>query len=339
MRSGRLPPSLLFTGPEGAGKELFAIELAAMLNCGSQEEDGERHCPSCMKVGNLEHPDLHIIYAVPYGEWEKAMPIVMESRREDFFNYGEFGNRARSIGIDLIRKVIESVSKRPYEGHYTVVILFEAHLMTVGSQNAFLKLLEEPPASAVILLVTDYPDRLLPTILSRCQQVRFDPLPVDGISDFLVRFYSVKRKEARRLALLSDGNLRRSIKLLDEGFLEVRRDATSILQLVIDGKAKELLAASERCATRYAREEVSALLDESARILRLLLRAQAGEVSKDEISVLEEALGKQRIPGAEKRDLPADLRRVYRAAVSIRKNADIELTLSQLLLDLVGKWY
>lgn len=336
LQSGRLPHSLLFVGPEGAGKELAAVDLAARLNCETSSNDSARACASCRRVSTLEHPDLHLVYPVPHAEWEKSVLAIMESRREDFFNYGEFGNRARSVGINSIRRVIEAVSKHPYEGRHTVVIIFEAHLATVEAQNAVLKLLEEPPASTVLILVTGYPDRLLPTIVSRCQQIRFDRLSPETVAAFLESFYCVEAAEAERIAAHSEGNLRRGIKFLDERFLGIRKDAVSLIRLVLDGKARELLGESQAIAYRYTREEIEELLAESAGILRLVMREGGSDGGMD---YLDREIGKARLKQALKRDIPSDIGRIRRAARALRRNANAELTMSQLLLDLTGKWY
>jgi len=339
VETGTVPHSLLFTGPEGSGKALLAVEFAARLNCASGGGLPDGGCPSCGKVRRLEHPDLHLVFPVPYGAWEKALPVVIESRREDFFAHGEFGSRARSIGIDIIRGVIEAVSKRPFEGRRNVVVVFEAHLMTTEAQNAFLKLLEEPPPSAVLALVTEFPDKLLETVQSRCRQLRFNFLPAGLVAAFLERFYSVEAGEAKRISLLAEGNLRRGVRLLEEGFIDMRRDAASIVQLVAKGRGKELIGEAESLAGRYGREDIVMLLDEVAVLLRLLMRAQAGIASDDEKRLIDEMVGPEAGGKAAERDIPADLRKINRAAGNLSRNVDAELTLSQLLLDLTGKWY
>lgn len=359
VSTGRLPPSLLFAGPEGSGKELMAMRLAAMLNCeanGAQAGSpaggaggeqtaaalagcGDWTCTSCRKVRNLEHPDLHLVYPVPYGEWERDLAEIIASRREDFFARGEFGQRARSIGIDLVRRVIEALSKFPFEGRRSVVILFEAHLATTEAQNALLKLLEEPPSSAQIILVTEFPDRLLPTVLSRCYEVRFEALAPEAVRDFLVTFYSVEKEEAGRLAALAQGNLRRGIRFLEERFLNLWKDAAGAVRLVIDGKPKELVGEAAALADSYTREEVGELLEEATIIFSLIIRNSEGQASDQERETLERALGAERLAAVAGRDIPGDIRKVSNAMESLRRNADVELTLSQLLLDLTGTWY
>jgi DNA polymerase III delta prime subunit len=339
-RSEHPPQSILLAGPEGSGKELMAVRLAAMLNCenGAGEVCGDDRCPACAKVRNLEYPDLHLVYPVPAAAWERDLPVVIESRRGDFFASGEFHGRARSIGIDLVRLVIEALAKHPFEGRRSVVVLFEAHLATTEAQNALLRILEEPPPSATIMLVTEFPDRLLPTILSRCYEIRFEGLSDEAVADFLVRFYSVEPSEARRLAVLAQGNLRRGIHLIDERFVTLGKDAATLVRLVLGGTAKELIGEAEGLAGTYGREDVGDLLEEASIIFSLLIRSREGRLTQAQDDFLRQALGADRIAAAAQRDLPGDMRKISRSIANLRRNADVELTLSQLLLDLAGEW-
>jgi len=372
LASGRLPQALIFAGPEGSGKELMAMRLAAALECealgpeagGAEERGGKNRapgpgaanagerggearagapcgvCPSCVKARNLEHPDIHLVYPVPPAEWEKDARELLESRRKDFYATGEFGRRARSVGIGLVRSIIEALSKHPFEGRRSVVLIFEAHLATTEAQNALLRLLEEPPPPAVIILVTELSDRLLPTILSRCYEIRFESLGEEAVAGFLERFYSVEREEARRIAVLARGNLRRGIRFLDERFLNLTRDASAAMKLVLDGKERELAGEAEALAREYGgREEAGELLEEAAIIVSLLIRNREGLATEAERRLLERTLDAERLAAASRRDLPGDMRKISRSMESLRRNADVELTLSQLLLDLAGKWY
>jgi DNA polymerase-3 subunit delta' len=325
ISSGMLPSSLLFTGPEGSGKELAAIRLAALLECEEGTACGK--CPPCGSVSTLEHPDLYPVYPVPSADREKNIPVIIESRREDFLARGEFGSRARSIGIEQIRAVMEKISRQPFSGPRSVVAVMEAHLATTEAQNAFLKVLEEPPPSAVIILVTDRTDLLLPTIVSRCSEIRFDPLPDAVTAEYLVTFLSVEEGEAGRIAAVANGDLQRAARLLDERFLGLRRDALTLVQLVLEGKTRQLPAEAEAAAHNYTREETADLLGEMTAVMRGLLRGEDTGVSPEAASA------------AGSRDIPADIGRIAGASRTLRRNVDIELTLAQLLLDLAGKWY
>ncbi len=325
ISTGTLPASLLFTGPEGSGKELAAMRLAALLECEGSAACGE--CPPCRSISTLEHPDVYPVYPVPSADREKSIPVIIESRREDFLARGEFGARARSIGIGQIRAVMEKISRRPFSGPRSVVAVMEANLATMEAQNAFLKVLEEPPASSVIVLVTARTDLLLPTIVSRCSEIRFDPLPDAVTAEALRTFLSVESGEAERIAAIAGGNLQRAVRLLDERFLGMRKDAANIIGLVLEGKARQLPAEAEAAAHNYTREEVAELLAEMTAVMRNLLRG------------VEAGIAPEAVSAASSRDIPVDIGKISAASRSLGRNADIELTLAQLLLDLAGKWY
>lgn len=353
----------MFSGPEGSGKELSALRLASRLLCemGAAgvktrvkglfgEEDtrasiegrcgmGGTLCPACAKVQSLEHPDLHLVYPVPSGDQEKELMLVIGSRREDFFSFGEFGTRSRSIGIDSVRRVIEILGKRPFEGRRSVVLFFEAHRATIEAQNALLKILEEPPSSAVLVLVTEFPDRLLPTVVSRCREERFAPMASETIAEILERFRSVEKMEAWRIATMAQGNLKRALRFLEERYISLWKDASTVLGLVVDSKGAALLAESERIAHRYSREEIGEFLEELSLLFSMLAREKAGCSSESSGSLLEQALGIERASRASGRDAYEDIRKITSAKESLARNADPELTLAHLFLDLAGKWY
>ena len=337
VASGNIPSSLIFAGPEGVGKSLGAVGFASWLVCGRGAERNAGHT-ACGKVASLEHPDLHLIYPVPYGDWEKSLAAAIESRREDFFDDTGLGWRVRSIGIDMVRHIIELTSKRPYEGRHNVVILFEAHTLTVEAQNAFLKLLEEPPSSALFILVTEFPDKLLPTILSRCQTVRFD-YPQDEVTKrFLERFFSVDPEEAERLSVLTQGNIERAVQSIGGGLSKIAATSGRLLELAAGGDEAGILQAAEKTAFGCSRDEVREILDEMVVLVRFILRRGSLGLSGIERKVVAESMGEGTAKRLEAMG-PAELvMRISKAKESIAANADVELTIAQLLLDLAGKW-
>lgn len=145
-----LPPSLIFSGPAGAGKRQTAVATAQALNCLSPRGDGESRdacgtCAACTRIARGAHPDVLIVEPGDNG----------------------------SIKIDQVRDVIDRAGYRPFEGRRRVIIIDEADAMAASPQNALLKVLEEPPPSSVFILITARPDMLLPTVQSRCQRLRF----------------------------------------------------------------------------------------------------------------------------------------------------------------------
>jgi DNA polymerase-3 subunit delta' len=152
---GSLPPSLIFAGPEGVGKRRAAIALAQLVNCeklDATRRDACGQCAACTRIARGVHADV----------------LIVEP--------GDTG----SIKVDQVRDAIERTGYRPFEGRRRVIIIDDADAMLGEAQNALLKTLEEPPPASMFVLVTSRPDVLLPTVLSRCQRLRFGRLATNG---------------------------------------------------------------------------------------------------------------------------------------------------------------
>jgi len=333
------PSAFIFTGPEGSGKALAALWYAAELNCPGGCSEKGTNCPSCRKISGLEHPDLHTVFPLPSGPLIKTLPAILESRRKDFFSTGEFGTRATSIGIDNIREVKEKLSRHSYEAARPAVIVFQAHLATIQAQNSFLKLLEEPPGSTLIILITEYPDRLLPTITSRCFRIRFDYLTPAAVEEFMGKVYSLKGAELERAVNISGGNLRRAARYEDSRFMEIVETAARITGMAIKGKGKQLIMESQNSVREFNREEIMTLLAEMKRSVRFLMRRSQGLENRVENDFYSDLLGSEVVAYSASRDCPADLEKISRSSRALRSNANTELTLTQLFLDLAGEWY
>src|SRR4051794_11384265 len=171
---GTLPPSLLFSGPEGVGKRTAAIALAQALNCErplafGQGRDACGECTACTRIARGVHADV----------------LVIEP--------GDSG----SIKTEQVRDAIDRSAYRPFEGKRRVVVIDGADQLVLNAQDAILKTLEEPPSASVFVLVTDRPDVLLPTVRSRCQRLRFGPLTPSEVADVLMRDHGMSEPAAR----------------------------------------------------------------------------------------------------------------------------------------------
>lgn len=204
IKSGRIPNGLLFWGPGGVGKQFAAMELAKAVNCAEAAGDACDNCLTCRKVMNNTHPDVKVI--APTG-------------------------KSRFIGVDTVEFMNDLASYRPFESDWRFFLINEAERMREDAQNHFLKTLEEPPSNTVFMLVTEYPRRLLPTIRSRCQQVRFGTLGVGTVADLLLRDRDLPREIALALAAVSQGQMSRALDLVDSEKREVVLDVTRRLMI------------------------------------------------------------------------------------------------------------
>lgn len=176
---GALPQSLMFTGPEGVGKRMVATALAQRLNCLTvppETPDGDAcgTCSACRRIAQGTHPDVVTF--------------------------------AGAVKIDELRDRVGQSGYRPFEGRKRVFIFDDAHLIAPIPQTALLKTLEEPSPSSQFILVTSRPDGLLPTVRSRCPQLRFGRIDLDDVAKLLVERQKLTPMAAREVAFASDGS-------------------------------------------------------------------------------------------------------------------------------------
>lgn len=202
---GTLPPSLIFAGPAGVGKHMTAMALAQLVNC-AQPVDGDAcgECQPCRRIARRVHAD--VLSVVP----------------------GDTG----AIKIEQIRDVVEKSGYRPFEGRRRFIIIDEADAMAGPAQDALLKTLEEPPTSTTFVLITAAPGALLPTILSRCQRLRFGRLSPADVAEVLIRSHAFEPADAHAAAAMSDGSVGRALEGATDAFVEARGAALQLLELV-----------------------------------------------------------------------------------------------------------
>ena len=204
VQAGRIVHALLFTGTHGTGKRTMARLLAQALLCrGDDKPCGV--CPACKRFLAGAHPDVRTL------------------RPEK-----------RTIGVEEIRDLIDYLSLRPYEGGRHIAIVEQADRLTPSAQNALLKTLESPPGDAMFFLVADSDGALLPTIRSRCQQVRFHDLSVEDCARVLAA-RGVAPERAAMLAGLAQGSVGRALELDgDDDFHALRAKVLQSLGMLKD---------------------------------------------------------------------------------------------------------
>ena len=238
----RIAHALLFYGPDGVGKRAVALALARTLQCKNRQGEAAcEACDACQKSAKMLHPDIHVLFPFP----SDARPEDITERLRHFgenpyepFDYVrrpslndplKVSNKQAIYTVARISDELRrAMSFRPVEGVYKVSILTDVEAMRVEAANAFLKLLEEPTPATIFILITTRPDRLLPTISSRCQRLRFDSLHAEHIETGLRERFEINDEQIRMLARMANGSFSRALELASNEELLGNR------QLVID---------------------------------------------------------------------------------------------------------
>lgn len=201
LQCGRLASSFLFAGLPGIGKRTFTIKLAQALLCENRSEaalDPCEHCPSCIQVLAQTHPDFQLV-----GKPDDKSFIPLE------LLIGDKEHRRRE-------GLCHYIAIKPFMGKRKIAVIDDADYLNAEGANALLKTLEEPPPRSLLILIGTSPAKQLPTIRSRCQVIRFQPLDADTVAQLLVAQALVgDPAEARRLAQYSEGSIERAGELAD----------------------------------------------------------------------------------------------------------------------------
>jgi len=223
-QAGKLGQPFLLVGPEGSGKENTALEFARLLNCSSPDSCGPgRLCESCVKALGFQHPDIHWIGPAPATLDNAGVRELLENKISNPFHQDPAATTAQvRIGDPenpepmTIRSLIHFLRRRAFQSPYKVAIIADGHRLNLAAANAFLKTLEEPPPATVIFLLTTGTEGMLPTILSRCQKIQFEPWTEQELAALLTEIGGVDQQQARTAARIAEGNARRGLDLLQE---------------------------------------------------------------------------------------------------------------------------
>ena len=343
VAGGRVAHAYLFYGPDGVGKRAVALEFARTLQCEKGDDTACGDCSACTKVGRMVHPDVHVLLpypsdADPGDVAERLQRIAAQPyaavdfvRRPALNNPTYASNKQAFYSVGRINAELrQSMSYKPMEGRYKVVVMTDADLMRVAAANTFLKLLEEPGPQTVFILTTSRPDRLLPTILSRCQRLRFDPLPAEALEKALVEREGIAPDLAAALARMADGSYMRALDLAEnEDLMTDRALVVDYLRLSYTQRIDKLADLLDLVG-RMGRERVKGFLRLVLSWIRDLMLyttmgAEAALVNVDQAEAVERFC--HNVPRA---DLAAMIRLVEEAIELIERNVNLNLTLTAL---------
>jgi DNA polymerase-3 subunit delta' len=258
MTTGRIPGSLLFTGSEGVGKKLFALELAKALNCRHRAGvEACDECSSCKRIAKSTFP--------PFSNPDDNKNRLIWSEHGDVAMVRPY---KQIIRVNPIRELEREANFRPFEGAARVFIIEDADYMNDSSSNALLKVLEEPPPTSHLILTTTNPTALLPTIRSRCQVIGFAPISADKIEKFLMAEKQLASADAALLSRTSQGSIGRACAADVDDYRARRNGMLGVLKaLTITGNRVQLLRAAEDLGAARDRADY----EESLAVLETLI--------------------------------------------------------------------
>ncbi|HIV11969.1 MAG: DNA polymerase III subunit delta' [Clostridiales bacterium] len=304
IRLGKVSHAYIFSGETGCGKKLLATAFAMTLQCEQRGVDPCLTCSSCKKAMSKNHPDI--------------INITHE--------------KPNSIGIEDIRsQLIDDVAIKPYCSSYKIYIISEAEKLTLQAQNALLKTIEEPPAYAVILLLTNNMDALLPTITSRCVKLGLRPVKESMVKEYLMEKLHIPDYQAKMDASLAQGNIGKAKQLAQsEDFAQVAENALRLLRRSGDMELYELVDAIKMLSAD--KQNIYDYLDLFTMWFRDVLLFKAtrevdGLVFKDQFNDIKERAGKSSYEGLE-----TIIDAIEKARTRLHANVNFDLVMELLFL-------
>ncbi|SCP99215.1 DNA polymerase-3 subunit delta' [Anaerobium acetethylicum] len=294
----------IFNGEEGSGKNILASTFAMALQCDRKEAEPCLECRSCRQAENRNQPDI--------------IRITHE--------------KPNSIGVEDIRVQLNAdIMIKPYSSPYKIYIIDEAEKLTVQAQNALLKTIEEPPAYAVIMLLTTNADEFLPTILSRCVSLNLKTVEDADIKKYLMEELQIPDYQADLCTAFAQGNMGKAIKLASaENFNQIKDETVQLLKYINEMEISEIVEAIKKISTHKL--DVQDYFDLIMIWYRdvLLFKATSDVDSlifKDEVRYIQKQANRSSYEGIE-----AIINALENAKARLNANVNFDLVMELLLL-------
>lgn len=303
LEENTISHSYLFEGQEGLGKRKVAQVFSKALLCRGQGEKPCNTCDSCIKFDTGNHPDYKIL-----------------SPEKDI------------IPIKEIDEMIKSIPILPFESRRKVYVIDQGDAIRLTSQNTLLKTLEEPPEYIVIIIVTSNTNKIIPTILSRCQSIKFNLIYLEEIVSLLKKDYGLEDEKARLIGNFSSGSIGKAIEITENpDFFQKREEIIGLIHDIVKGNKMKVFTASDLLSKN--KENIDELLDIILYWFRdLLLYKELGEspliINKDKINILcqESFLDMGKINGI--------IDNIEMTKINVKRNVNFNLSIETMLLNI-----
>jgi DNA polymerase III subunit delta' len=229
VREERVSHAQLFEGSEGCGGMALALAYARFISCENRSgNDSCGTCKSCVKYEKMIHPDLHFVFPVIKGK--KATDPVSDNyieewrefvKKSPYFTVNEWldsievGNAQGMIFASEASEIIKKLSLKTFESDFKIMIIWLPEKMHQATSNKLLKMIEEPPDKTLFLLVSEEPDKVIPTVLSRCQMVKIPSFSNNDIEKYIIERFGISSEKATDISRVSNGNIIRAIDLCE----------------------------------------------------------------------------------------------------------------------------
>ncbi len=286
VKNNRISHAQLFLGKEGFGNLALAIAYAQYICCENKlANDSCGVCPSCVKYQKLVHPDLHFVFPVATNaeikkspisnhflpQWRAALLNDYYLSYKDWQEKIETGNKQLFITKDESIDILKKLSLKTYESDYKIMIIWYPEKFNITSANKLLKILEEPPAKTLFILVAQETETIITTILSRTQLIKVNSIDTLELQNVIIDKYQLAEEDAKNIAVLSDGDYIAAKNIIATSSVE---DAfydlfTAWMRFAFKAAVPELITWSEEIAkTSYGREKQKQFLNYCLHIFR-----------------------------------------------------------------------
>jgi DNA polymerase-3 subunit delta' len=292
VKEQRVSHAQLFSGPPGCGSLSLAMAYAQYVSCENRSEtDSCGTCKSCIKYEKYIHPDLHFVFPVIKGkktdepvsdnyieEWRNILNQKECFTLNEWLNSIEVGNAQGLIFSSEAGEIIKKLSLKTFEADYKIMIIWLPEKMHPSTANKLLKLLEEPPEKTLFLLVSDEPDKLLPTIMSRCQLIKIPGFTSEELTRYLTEKHGLTHEKAADIANICNGSIIRAGELAsaDDPTLQNLERFRSLMRFAWKRDVNSLISWADDTAST-GREAQKGFLAYGLRILRENLMLTLGQ--------------------------------------------------------------
>lgn len=345
VHNNRIPHTQLFKSNEGVGAYQLALSYAQYLNCENPTKtDSCGHCPSCIKMDKLIHPDVYFTFPTVkqllskdyIKEWRE---FVLKSPYFSLDQWLAFINAQNSQAIIYqkdSKEIIKDMSLKPLEGKYKISLIWLPEKMHTTGANRLLKLLEEPPHNTVFLLISEHPELLLTTILSRAQDVDIPKLDEQSIVDYLITNYGVDAKISKQIAHSSNGNLNKALQAIqiNEDKVLFLNSFINIMRYAYARKVKDIKTWSEDTA-KFGREKQKQFLSYCQYMVRENFIYNFNQANLNYLNLEEEQFSRNFAPFINETNVMQIMKELDLAQQHIEQNANARIVLFDLALKLI----